>query len=125
MTRLVRMIGAAVMTGIAWMSRRRYRDHECGRCRCRSADLRIQPHFASLGQLGNLLSCQAPGFAPPPRDGFAFLNQIDVSATGTSGTSSISRWKPDDGSRRATVAGMCRNIRTLYNFDPPATEEEI
>jgi hypothetical protein len=21
--------------------------------------------------------------------------------------------------------GMCRNIRTLYNFDPPATEEEI
>jgi hypothetical protein len=20
---------------------------------------------------------------------------------------------------------MCRNIRTLYNFDPPATEEEI
>ncbi len=25
----------------------------------------------------------------------------------------------------ATVAAMCRNIRTLYNFDPPATEEEI
>jgi hypothetical protein len=22
-------------------------------------------------------------------------------------------------------AGMCRNIRTLYNFAPPATEEEI
>src|SRR5207253_6393209 len=21
--------------------------------------------------------------------------------------------------------GMCRNIRTLYNFDPPATDEEI
>jgi hypothetical protein len=21
--------------------------------------------------------------------------------------------------------GMCRNIRTLHNFDPPATEEEI
>jgi hypothetical protein len=21
--------------------------------------------------------------------------------------------------------GMCRNIRTLYNFDPPATEEEV
>ena len=20
---------------------------------------------------------------------------------------------------------MCRNIRTLFNFDPPATEEEI
>jgi hypothetical protein len=29
---------------------------------------------------------------------------------------------------RATVAyalGMCRNIRTLYNFEPPATEDEI
>jgi hypothetical protein len=24
-----------------------------------------------------------------------------------------------------TVGGMCRNIRTLYNFDPPATQEEI
>jgi hypothetical protein len=23
------------------------------------------------------------------------------------------------------VGGMCRNIRTLYNFDPPATQEEI
>lgn len=23
------------------------------------------------------------------------------------------------------MALMCRNIRTLYNFDPPATEEEI
>ncbi len=22
-------------------------------------------------------------------------------------------------------AGMCRNIRNLHNFDPPATEEEI
>jgi hypothetical protein len=21
--------------------------------------------------------------------------------------------------------GMCRNIRTLHNFDPPATEEEV
>jgi len=21
--------------------------------------------------------------------------------------------------------GMCRNIRTLYNFDPPASEEEV
>jgi hypothetical protein len=24
-----------------------------------------------------------------------------------------------------TLRVMCRNIRTLYNFDPPATEEEI
>ncbi len=23
------------------------------------------------------------------------------------------------------MAGMCRNIRTLFNFDPPATDEEI
>jgi hypothetical protein len=23
------------------------------------------------------------------------------------------------------MSGMCRNIRTLHNFDPPATEEEI
>jgi hypothetical protein len=33
------------------------------------------------------------------------------------------------GSRRAAPAvyalPMCRNIRTLYNFDPPATEEEV
>jgi hypothetical protein len=24
-----------------------------------------------------------------------------------------------------TLCVMCRNIRTLYNFDPPATEEEV
>jgi hypothetical protein len=23
------------------------------------------------------------------------------------------------------IGGMCRNIRTLHNFDPPATDEEI
>jgi hypothetical protein len=23
------------------------------------------------------------------------------------------------------MSGMCRNIRTLHNFDPPATEEEV
>lgn len=23
------------------------------------------------------------------------------------------------------MSGMCRNIRTLFNFDPPATDEEI
>jgi hypothetical protein len=27
--------------------------------------------------------------------------------------------------RRYTLALMCRNIHTLYNFDPPATEEEV
>ncbi len=24
-----------------------------------------------------------------------------------------------------TIEGMCRNIRTLYNFDPPASHEEV
>ena len=24
-----------------------------------------------------------------------------------------------------TLGGMCRNIRTLHNFEPPATQEEI
>jgi hypothetical protein len=24
-----------------------------------------------------------------------------------------------------TIEGMCRNIRTLYNFDPSASEEEV
>src|SRR6266568_9307358 len=27
--------------------------------------------------------------------------------------------------RESRLRGMCRNIRTLYNFDPPATDEEI
>src|SRR3712207_4640690 len=31
------------------------------------------------------------------------------------------RWRPSQGQWE----GMCRNIRTLFNFDPPATEEEI
>jgi hypothetical protein len=25
----------------------------------------------------------------------------------------------------STLGGMCRNIRTLHNFEPPASEEEI
>ena len=25
----------------------------------------------------------------------------------------------------STLGVMCRNIRTLYNFDPPATDEEV
>src|SRR3954463_13444295 len=24
-----------------------------------------------------------------------------------------------------TLSGMCRNIRTLHNFDPPATHDEV
>jgi len=27
--------------------------------------------------------------------------------------------------RGATLTGMCRNIRTLHNFAPPATEDEV
>jgi hypothetical protein len=27
--------------------------------------------------------------------------------------------------RGATLLRMCRNIRTLYNFEPPATDEEV
>jgi hypothetical protein len=27
--------------------------------------------------------------------------------------------------RASTLSGMCRNIRTLANFEPPATDEEI
>src|ERR1700686_127229 len=28
-------------------------------------------------------------------------------------------------SRRANLCRMCRNIRTLHNFEPPATEQEV
>ena len=31
----------------------------------------------------------------------------------------------DRASAPATLQGMCRNIRTLHNFDPPATDEEV
>jgi hypothetical protein len=40
-------------------------------------------------------------------------------------------WKPQPELSRscgvpdAYDQGMCRNIQTLYNFEPPATEEEI
>jgi hypothetical protein len=27
--------------------------------------------------------------------------------------------------RARSLKGMCRNIRTLYNFEPPATEDEV
>ena len=31
-----------------------------------------------------------------------------------------------DGRRSASYpVGMCRNIRPLYNFDPPATQDEV
>ena len=29
------------------------------------------------------------------------------------------------GAPGCRLSGMCRNIRTLFNFEPPATEEEI
>ena len=28
-------------------------------------------------------------------------------------------------SHRSNIFGMCRNIRTLHNFEPPATEDEV
>jgi len=27
--------------------------------------------------------------------------------------------------RGVTIEGMCRNIRTLFNFEPPASDEEV
>ena len=33
-------------------------------------------------------------------------------------------WRAGTGATRSTGA-MCRNIRVLYNFEPPTTEEEI
>ena len=36
----------------------------------------------------------------------------------------LSRVEGGGGVRR-TLLDMCRNIRTLHNFDPPATSEEI
>ena len=32
---------------------------------------------------------------------------------------------PASNLRALYATTMCRNIRTLYNFDPPATEEEV
>lgn len=29
------------------------------------------------------------------------------------------------GPLRRTLEGMCRNIRTLHNFEPPATHDEV
>jgi hypothetical protein len=31
----------------------------------------------------------------------------------------------DPVSSRSTLVTMCRNIRTLHNFEPPASEEEV
>ncbi len=31
----------------------------------------------------------------------------------------------DTGPRRSYIPAMCRNIRVLYQFDPPTTDEEI
>ena len=33
--------------------------------------------------------------------------------------------RPTASSRRAPERALCRNIKTLFNFEPPATEEEI
>ena len=34
-------------------------------------------------------------------------------------------WDRVQDSLEAREAGMCRNIKILFNFDPPVTEEEI
>jgi hypothetical protein len=31
----------------------------------------------------------------------------------------------DDHRPKGTLVAMCRNIRPLYNYDPPATSEEV
>jgi len=36
-----------------------------------------------------------------------------------------SRWNPAARDRAGYAWVMCRNIRTLHNFEPPATEDEI
>ena len=41
-------------------------------------------------------------------------------AKGAVSTAPFVRW-----AGAVTLTGMCRNIRTLYNFEPPATEDEI
>jgi hypothetical protein len=33
--------------------------------------------------------------------------------------------RPSRAGRHAYNGGMCRNIRTLFHFDPPATDEEV
>jgi hypothetical protein len=35
------------------------------------------------------------------------------------------KFRGHDGPEKAQEQIMCRNIRTLFNFEPPATEEEI
>jgi hypothetical protein len=35
------------------------------------------------------------------------------------------RWPFTTRARRITLGGMCRNIRTLHNFEPPASQDEI
>jgi hypothetical protein len=37
----------------------------------------------------------------------------------------VSQPQEGDGLSNLEAKAMCRNIRTLYNFDPPATEDEI
>jgi hypothetical protein len=34
-------------------------------------------------------------------------------------------WLPTSSSSLRRGASMCRNIKTLFNFEPPATEDEI
>jgi len=34
-------------------------------------------------------------------------------------------WQPPNNAKASYNRFMCRNIRTLFNFEPPATDEEV
>ena len=75
--------------------------------------------------------CTSPGWRRTRRSGGCW--------TGCRGSSSIPRIRPRCGGscsaspsrcgcagpRRSYAGGMCRNIRTLHNFEPPASDDEV
>ncbi len=40
-------------------------------------------------------------------------------------TQVLSRWRCASQGKSGNLEDMCRNIKTLFNFDPPVTEDEI
>lgn len=48
-----------------------------------------------------------------------------VSSAGGEGTSVVHRHHAAGTSHAARLSGMCRNIRPLFSFDPPANDEEM
>jgi hypothetical protein len=57
---------------------------------------------------------------PPSR-----LKAASCYAKGAVGRRRPSRVEERDNARRSYPGPMSRNFRTLYNFDPPATDEEV